>query len=177
MEHDGPGPSNKRYLSEAVGEEINVARLNRSTRRPELPDELTQQLVSVGMRARKAVSDGYQHPTSIPSYRGMTIGPTQNLGSSSFGYKHVGSTTFPTNNMQEWPDNSIRLEKRTREEYRVMDFDEDEGAGTDIDEDDCGESTTSATSATQRSFTQEPAVLDKQQKRLYIARKSVSHIN
>uniref|UniRef100_A0A060TFT3 Damage-regulated import facilitator 1 n=1 Tax=Blastobotrys adeninivorans TaxID=409370 RepID=A0A060TFT3_BLAAD len=42
---------------------------------PQLPDDIQAQLVNVGMRARKSVSDGYKQQGSLPSYRGHAIGP------------------------------------------------------------------------------------------------------
>lgn len=183
MSLDSPH-AKKRHLSQTLAEQnntVNQARLGRSARRPELSQELNDRLTKVGMRARKAVSDGYQHQTSLPSYQGQTIGPTYNTPGSFRFTTPDGSMCSSIDSTSLAGDSFPKIEKRSREQFSSCNvYDDDEG--TDIDEEDDGPHMSSAQAALQSSqsslrFTQEPPVLDKQQKRLYIARGFSSQIN
>lgn len=87
---------------------------------PELPDDIQAQLIGVGLRVRKSVSDGYKYQTSIPSYQGMTIGHV-NTGSFQF-VDGFGMPVAKDGSL----DSSRHLSKRAR--------DDEEDADTDVDD-------------------------------------------
>lgn len=54
--------------ADRVSPEITATPASRTSSFPAVPDDVQSQLLQVGMRARKSVSDGYKQPCSFPSY-------------------------------------------------------------------------------------------------------------
>lgn len=81
----------KRYITDYFQASKPSSTLSGKSRGfPPLDDSLRAKLETAPRLARKNVSDGYKTETSLPSYKGNTIGPTQpsrNLSSGSWNDK------------------------------------------------------------------------------------------
>lgn len=80
----------KRYITDYFQASKPSTLPNKSRGFPSLDDSLRAKLETAPRLARKHVSDGYKTETSLPSYKGNTIGPTQpskNLSSGSWNDK------------------------------------------------------------------------------------------
>jgi hypothetical protein len=66
----GPTPAgySASMPADRVSPEIAATPASRTSSFPAVPDDVQAQLLQVGMRARKSVSDGYKQPCSFPSY-------------------------------------------------------------------------------------------------------------
>jgi hypothetical protein len=121
--------SQKRLITDHFGTTKNKPPgLVRKSGFPEVPDELRARLTHVGMKARKALSDGYKQQGSLPSYRGQTIGPTD---PGSFSFTTVDGTTISSIDTRSLATNprdlrTNRLDKRSRD---------DTDGDTDVEED------------------------------------------
>lgn len=90
-----------------------------SPRYPTLDEDVQSQLIQVGMRARKAVSEGYKMKTSFPSYQGGAVIPEQ---PAKMSMSYVDFSNAPSmgptmaNKSATVGDTSI---KRTRDEFEA----------------------------------------------------------
>ncbi|CAN6646770.1 hypothetical protein TRVA0_022S00364 [Trichomonascus vanleenenianus] len=101
--------------------DVYPAQPQQSTRRPQLEDEIQAKLLSVGMRARKAVSEGYKfRSNNFPAYEG-SMGP---LSVVSFSQDPTPAGKYNTEPRQ-------RINKRSRSEF---DEDNAEDLGGDTDD-------------------------------------------
>ncbi|PRT52597.1 hypothetical protein B9G98_00217 [Wickerhamiella sorbophila] len=108
---------------------LNPSGVGLSSRAPALDPELQVQLANVGMRARKAVSEGYLTQGFLPSYQGDVVGP---LDRASIQQQFDISQSRPKTELEQRVaarNASTKAQKRSRDEAE-----EDDAYGTDVDE-------------------------------------------
>lgn len=108
---------------------LNPSGVGLSSRAPALDPELQAQLANVGMRARKAVSEGYLTQGFLPSYQGDVVAP---LDRASILQQFEFDQSRPKTELE------LRIGARgthTKAQKRSLaEADEDDAYGTDVDE-------------------------------------------
>lgn len=97
--------------ADGVSPEITATPASRTSSFPAVPDDVQSQLLQVGMRARKSVSDGYKQPCSFPSYKPNSQAPIfEDYEETMPGLSHSAASSYED-------ESRLGKQKRSRNDF------------------------------------------------------------